>query len=160
MAHTKTARPAPSGGNRFFNRLVGGLLATPLGRLGGGLAMVRYKGRVSGQQRQLPVYLRPIEGGYLIRVGRAEQKNWWRNFRTAWPIEIAHHGRVIRGTGLAVSGETQQGRQMAADFFAANRSAARRAGLPRLKKGERQAPDAVAAAAAGMVFVVVTPKAA
>jgi hypothetical protein len=139
--------------NRFFARW----LASPLGGLSGGAVLVRYKGRVSGAQRQLPVYLRPIEGGYLIRVGGAEQKKWWRNFRSPWPIEIVRGGRTIEGTGLAVSGDTERGRQIAADFFAEHRSAARRAGLPKVAKGERHAAADVAAAAAGLVFVVVSP---
>jgi hypothetical protein len=153
----KIPAPAPHQQTRF-NRFFARWLASPLGGLSGGAALVRYEGRVSGESRQLPVYLRPIEGGYLIRVGRPEQKNWWRNFRSPWPIEIVHGKRVVQGTGRAVTGDTDEGRQMAADFFAVHRSAARRAGLPKVKKGERHSAKDVAAAAAGLVFVVVTPK--
>ncbi len=123
----------------------------------GGPVVIRYEGRVSGLPRQLPVNAWPIDGGYLIRVGTPERKTWWRNFRSAWPIEVLKRGRVIRGTGLAVMGDTERGRQIAAGYFSDHRGAAKRAGLPRLPKGERRAPDAVGAAAKDVVFMVVTP---
>jgi hypothetical protein len=160
MSQASKTPAVPPHSQTRFNRFFARWLASPLGALSGGAALVRYKGRVSGEARQLPVYVRAMEGGYFIRVGRAEQKNWWRNFRSPWPIEIVRGGHVVAGTGVVVAGDTDQGRRMAAGFFATHRSAARRAGLPKIKKGERHSAEAVAAAAAGLVFVVVTPKAA
>lgn len=159
MSQTTAAPKTPPVGQPRFSRFLARLLTSPFGALAGKTVLVRYTGRVTSQPRQLPVNCWPIEGGYLIRVGRPEQKRWWRNFKTPWPIEIVRRGRVIRGTGLAVMGETERGREIAADYFATHRGAARRAGMPKLPKGERQSPEAVAAAAAGMAFVVVTPQA-
>jgi hypothetical protein len=135
-------------------------LASPLGVLSGRVVLVRYVGRVSGQQRQLPVNCQRYENGYLIRVGRSEQKRWWRNFREPWPIEIVRKGRRIRGSGVVVLGSTGSGQRLAADYFAAHHGAARRAGLPRMHKGELPTPEALQTAAAQLVFVIVTPEAA
>jgi hypothetical protein len=141
-----------------FNRFMVRWLRSPLGVLSGGVVLVRYRGRVSGERRELPVQARRHLDGYLIRVGRPEQKTWWRNFREAWPIELVRGSRVVRGTAEVILGSSGAGERLAADYFAKHHGAARRAGLPRLDKGELPSPEALAAAAREMVFVVVTPE--
>jgi len=145
--------PRMSRFNRFFVRW----LASPLGFLSGGAVLVRYKGRVSGLERRLPVNLNTLGSEYLIYVGRAEQKTWWHNFRQPWPIELVRGPKVVKGSAVVVLGSSERGRQLAADYLAAHRGAAKRAGLPRLAKGERYGAEALAAAAPRIVFVVVTP---
>jgi hypothetical protein len=140
-----------------FNRFMARWLASPFGALSGRVVLVRYKGRVSGLPRQLPVNCEPFEGGYLIRVGRPETKSWWRNFTQPWPVELVRKGRRIQGAAVAVPGTTGRGQRIAAEYFATHRGAAKRAGLPRTPKGERPTPEAVQAGAAKLLFVVVTP---
>ncbi len=155
------ATPEPGGGPQSrFNRFMARWLASPLGALSGRVVLVRYIGRVSGLPRQLPVNCEPFENGYLIRVGKPEQKTWWRNFHSPWPIEIVRKGRRIRGSGVAVLGSTGSGQRLAADYFTTHHGAARRAGLPKMHKGELPTPEALQAAAATLVFIVVTPEAA
>jgi hypothetical protein len=144
-------------GDSGFNRFMVRFLKSPLGRLSGRVVLLRYVGRVSGITRELPVNCEPFEGAFLIRVGLWESKRWWRNFTSPWPVELAQGSRVIRGSGSVVLGTTGQGQRIAADYFANHHGAARRAGLPRLHKGELPTPEALQAAAATMVFVVVTP---
>jgi len=141
-----------------FNRFMARWLASPFGVLSGRVVLVRYTGRTSGLSRQLPVNCEPFEAGYLIRVGRPDQKNWWRNFTQPWPIELVRKGRRIRGSAVAVPGTTGSGQRIAAGYFATHRGAAKRAGLPKMHKGERPTPEALQAAAATLVFVVVTPE--
>lgn len=141
-----------------FNRFMVRWLRSPLGVLSGGVVLVRYAGRVTGRPRELPVNCSRYENGFLIRVGRPEQKTWWRNFREPWPIELVRGRRVVRGVGTVVLGSSGRGQRLAADYFAEHHGAARRAGLPRLDKGELPSPEALAAAAREMVFVVVTPE--
>lgn len=140
-----------------FNRFMARWLASPLGSLSGSVVLLRYAGRVSGLARQLPVNCEPFEGGYLIRVGRPEEKRWWRNFTSPWPIELVRKGRTIHGSAVVVSGTTGSGQRIAATYFATHHGAAKRAGLPKLRKGELPDPAALQAAAATLVFVVVTP---
>jgi hypothetical protein len=155
-AMTAPAVPAGMADSRF-NRFMVRFLKSPFGRLSGRVVLVRYVGRVSGITRQLPVNCERFEGSYLIRVGRPETKRWWRNFTVPSPVELVQGSRVIRGTGLVVLGTTGQGQRVAADYFATHHGAARRAGLPRLRRRELPTPEALQAAAATLVFVVVTP---
>ncbi len=151
---TKVPTPRPmSRFNRFFVRW----LASPIGFLSGRAMLVRYNGRVSGRQIRLPVNVARLEGEYLISVGHAERKIWWRNFISPWPIELVRGRRVIRGTAVVVPGSTGRGQEMASEFFATHHGAARRAGLPRFWKGEAVTPEQLTAAAATKTFVVVTP---
>jgi hypothetical protein len=151
-----TAGPEPARTQSRFNRFFARWLASPLGGLSGRAVLVRYTGRVSGQPRRLPVNCGPHENGYLIRVGRPEQKRWWRNFTSPWPIELVKGRRVIHGTAVAVPGNTERGLEIATGYFTTHHGAAKRAGLPRLHKGEQATPEALRAAAATLVFVVVT----
>ena len=155
-----TTVPAPSAssaGPSGFNRFMIRWLASPFGVLSGKVCLVRYAGRSSGLQRQLPVNCEPFDGKYLIRVGKPENKTWWRNFRTPWPVVLVRKGRRISGSGSIMLGETGAGQRMAADYFERHHGAARRAGLPRMHKGEQRTPEALQAAAAKMLFVVITP---
>jgi hypothetical protein len=153
---TPSAAPASTRQSRF-NRFIARWLSSPCGVLSGRAVLVRYVGRVSGQQRQLPVNSQKFDNGFLIRVGRPESKKWWRNFRSPWPIEIVRKGRRIRGSAVVVLGSTGRGQRLAADYFSAHHGAARRAGLPRMHKGELPTPEALQTAAAQLVFVLVTP---
>ena len=155
---TKTPAGGTVARQSRFNRFMARWLASPFGVLSGRVVLVRYTGRTSGLPRQLPVNCEPFEGGYLIRVGRPEQKNWWRNFTSPWPVELVRKGRRIRGSAVAVPGTTGSGQRIAADYFATHHGAAKRAGLPRMHKGELPTPEALQAAAATLVFVVVTPE--
>jgi len=153
---SSTAGPAAAGPSRF-GRFMGRFLKSPFGGMSGRVMLVTYQGRVSGLTRELPVNCEPYEDGYLIRVGLPESKTWWRNFRSPWPIRLIRGRRAIDGTAVAVLGSTGRGQHIAADYFAAHHGAARRAGLPGLHKGEVPTPEALQAAAATMVFIVVTP---
>ena len=155
---TKTPAGGTVARQSRFNRFMTWWLVSPFGALSGRVVLVRYTGRVSGLPRRLPVNCEPLEGGYLIRVGWPEQKSWWHNFTQPWPIELVRKGRRIRGTAVAVPGTTGRGQRIAADYFATHRGAAKRAGLPKMHKGELPTPEALQAAAATLVFVVVTPE--
>lgn len=156
------ATSSPAGGTvarqSRFNGIMVRWLASPFGALSGRVVLVRYTGRTSGLSRQLPVNCEPFEAGYLIRVGGPDQKNWWRNFSQPWPIELVRKGRRIRGSAVAVPGTTGRGQRIAAGYFATHHGAAKRAGLPKMHKGELPTPEALQAAAATLVFVVVTPE--
>ena len=140
--------------NRFFVRW----LSSPLGFLSGRAVLVRYVGRVSGNRYRLPVNAEPYEGGILIKVGKPETKTWWRNFKSPWPLELVRGPRVVRGSGVVIPGGTGRGQRIAAAYFAGHHGAAKRAGLPRLRDGEPPTPDQLQAAAASLMFIVVTPE--
>ena len=140
-----------------FHRFMVRWLASPFGALSGRAVLLRYTGRISGLPRRLPVNAERFEGGYLIRVGKPERKKWWRNFRSPWPMEVVRKGRRIHGSAVAIPGTTGNGQRIAAEYFTCHHGAARRAGLPKLHKGELPSPEELQAAAAQVVFVLVTP---
>jgi hypothetical protein len=152
---SSTSAKRASGFDRFMARF----LTSPFGSLASGLVLVRYVGRTSGLKRQLPVGCSVCDEGYVIVVGRPEQKTWWRNFLEPQPIQLVRGRSTVAGTGVVVLGSTGRGQRLAADWFAAHRGAARRAGLPGVANGEAATPEALQAAAAPMVFVFVTPAA-
>ena len=153
---TQTTSPVAT--QTRFNRFMARWLESPLGFMSGRVVLVRYVGRASGCPRRLPVNCETFEDGYLIRVGRPEQKTWWRNFTSPYPIELVRHGRLIRGSAVVVSGTTGSGQRIAAEYFATHHGAAKRAGLPKMHKGELPTPEALQAAAAQLMFVVVSPR--
>jgi hypothetical protein len=146
---------APASRQSGFNKFMSAWLDSPLGFLAGSVVLIKYTGRVSGRARRLPVNCELFENGFLIRVGKPEEKTWWRNFRQPWPIEIVRKGRRIRGSAVVALGSTGTGQRVAAEYFVKHRGAAKRAGLPNLHRGELPTPEQLQAAAGSMVFVIV-----
>lgn len=148
--HTRRRQPA-------FNPLVVWLLQSRFhGLASGGLAVVRYRGRLTGVERAFPVQYATAGQEFVILVGRADQKTWWRSFRIPWPITLVHRGVRVAGTGMVVHGDTDEGHRLAATYFARFPRAGRPAGLL-VRRGESLDPGAVSAAAAGLTFVRVSP---
>ena len=76
--------------NGVANRVVIAVLSRRSGRrLGRRLAVVEYQGRRSGRQVRLVTLYRTDGQTVQIRVGMAQRKTWWRNFRTAHPVRLA-----------------------------------------------------------------------
>jgi hypothetical protein len=148
--HTRRRQPA-------FNPLVVWLLQSRFhGLASGSLAVVRYRGRVTGIERAFPVQYTTAGKEFVILVGRANQKTWWRSFRTPWPITLVHRGVRVAGTEVVVHGDTDEGHRLAATYFARFPRAGRPTGLL-VRRGESLDPGAVSAAAAGLTLVRVSP---
>lgn len=79
--------------------------------------IVRYLGRRTGLPRSCPVRVARIDGGYVIRVGRPEERRWWRNFMSPWPVTLCEGDRIIHGTGVAVGGASEEGTRLAGAYF-------------------------------------------
>ena len=80
--------------NGVANRVVIAVLSRRSGRrLGRRLAVVEYQGRRSGRQVRLVTLYRTDGQTVRIRVGMAQRKTWWRNFRTAHPVRLRLAGR-------------------------------------------------------------------
>ena len=78
---------------------------------------VRYLGRRTGLPRSCRVRVARVDGSFVIRVGRPEEKRWWRNFMSPWPVALYHAGRLIHGTGVAVGGASEEGARLAGAYF-------------------------------------------
>jgi K+-sensing histidine kinase KdpD len=89
--------------NRIANPVLRRLLRGRLGaRLGRRLAVLRYRGRRTGDSHELIVqYAR--EGDVVSIVpGQAERKRWWRNMTEPWPVELWLAGVHVPGTARVV----------------------------------------------------------
>ncbi len=81
------------------NRCVLALLRSPAhALLDPGLCELWYRARRSGTQVALPVMYAETAGGRLVvLVGNAPDKTWWRNFRSAGPVQVRRGGVVRPG---------------------------------------------------------------
>jgi len=159
MSASQPTVPAPTAPHR--QPAINGLLAAILRSRFHGLAsrenlLVSYRGRRTGLVHELPVRYAVTDRGYVVRVGRPEAKRWWRNFTEPWPLTVVVRGSSIAATGHVVKGESDEGIELAASFFARYRGSARHQGL-RIRKGETPSREDVRRAAAGLLFLSVTP---
>jgi hypothetical protein len=81
-----------------INRMVLGLLRSPLhGLLDPGICELRYRGRRTGRAVALPVIYARHGDGYVVVVGGAPDKLWWRNFTDPRPVQVRQGGRLRAG---------------------------------------------------------------
>jgi hypothetical protein len=157
-----TSQPTPPAPTAAYRQpAINGVLASILRSRYHGLAskanlLISYRGRRTGLLHELPVRYAAAGRGYVVLIGRAEAKRWWRNFIEAWPLTVVVRGRSIRATGRVVHGESGAGTALASAFFARYRGSARHHGL-RIRKGEVASLEDVRRAAAGLLFLEVLP---
>jgi hypothetical protein len=89
--------------NRLANPVLGPLLRGPLGRrLGRRLAVLRYRGRRTGQVHELVVQYVRHNNQVWIMPGHAEQKRWWRNMLDPQPVDVWLAGSHLTGVARVV----------------------------------------------------------
>ena len=95
--------------NHIANPLLRPLLRGPLGgRWGGRQAVLRYRGRHTGETRELVVqYVRDGDRVWIL-PGQPDRKRWWRNMREPLPVELWLAGQNVHGVARVVTdGEAQ-----------------------------------------------------
>lgn len=91
--------------NRVVNPVLRPMLRGRLGRqLGGHLAVVRYRGRRTGNAYELVAQYARDGSTVWILPGSPELKTWWRNFRDAADIELWLAGQHLHGQARAIEG--------------------------------------------------------
>jgi hypothetical protein len=82
-----------------FNRIVLGLLRSPAhGLLDPGMCELRYQGRRTGHRVALPVLYARHGEQFVVVVGDAPHKQWWRNFIHSAPVQVRRAGQIRTGT--------------------------------------------------------------
>jgi hypothetical protein len=98
--------------SNFFTRLndpIALLLKSPLRfLLDRQLMLVTVTGRKSGKTFTIPVGYQRKNDHILVLVSRASTKQWWRNYRTPWPIIVHSRGRTTQGTAVLVAPEAPE----------------------------------------------------
>ncbi|MGW4770898.1 hypothetical protein ACWEO2_23010 [Nocardia sp. NPDC004278] len=87
--------------------------------LGNNLCQLRYQARLSGRHIALPVSYARMGDSVVVRVGRADTKTWWRNFRTPRPLSVLLDGRWHRSTGHVAQPDSLEHEEAAAVYQAA-----------------------------------------
>jgi deazaflavin-dependent oxidoreductase (nitroreductase family) len=70
--------------------------------LSGSAIELRYTGRRSGRQYELPVQYAGAGDHLVVRPQRWQHATWWRNFRTPQPVTVRLAGRLREGTARVV----------------------------------------------------------
>ncbi len=87
-----------------LNDMVLGLLRSPLHAvLDPGICELRYRGRRTGRTVALPVIYAEHGDAYVVLVGDAPDKRWWRNFTGPRPVEVRRAGHLRAGTCRVVA---------------------------------------------------------
>jgi hypothetical protein len=95
--------------NHTGNRIVRGLLRSPLHRLvSGRLALITVTGRRSGREFTFPVAYSQEGDRVTIGVEWPERKVWWRNLRDGAPVRMRLRGAERTGHARA-QGEPRTG---------------------------------------------------
>lgn len=98
-----------------FNPVVAMLLLSPAsGLLAANLLLVRYRGRRTGRELELPVGYVRDGARFLVIVGAAEHKTWRRNFSTPQPVELVLRRDHVSATARLLSVGSQEAVEAAA----------------------------------------------
>ncbi len=101
-----------------FNPWVIRLLRSPFHWLmSPGLTLVTFTGRKSGRQYTTPVGYHRFDDVVVIMVSDADNRQWWRNFRQAAPIELTLRGRSVKGIAEVLTTDSQEFKQRAEACF-------------------------------------------
>jgi F420H(2)-dependent quinone reductase len=101
--------------NHLANPVLKALLRSAAGRrMGRHLAVLRYRGRRTGQQHELVVQYARDGQHVWVMPGQPDRKNWWRNLGEPSTIEARlaghdYHGRAVALDGREYPDDVQRG---------------------------------------------------
>ena len=130
--------------NHLVNPILRPLLRSRIGRhFGRRLGVLRYRGRRTGQQRDLVVQCARDGGKAWVMPGQADNKTWWHNLRQPSEVELRLagedlHGRAVALDGRAVPDEVRRG---LANYLEQLPRARNTLGRSRIIQRKRQSPQ-------------------
>jgi deazaflavin-dependent oxidoreductase (nitroreductase family) len=105
-----------------LNPMVSAILQSPLHwLLSPGLMLITVTGRKSGRRYTIPVGYHDAGDAIVVMVGEAPSKQWWRNYRTAGPIEVQVRRRWLQGQALVLPPDSLEFRERADASFRRSR---------------------------------------
>jgi len=92
-----------------LNGAVAWILRSPFhGLLSRGLMLITVTGRRSGRRYQIPVGYQHAGTAITVLVSKPGRKRWWRNYRSAAPVELLVRGERLRGEARVVPADTPE----------------------------------------------------
>ena len=82
-----------------------------------GLMLITVTGRKTGRRYTIPVGYHQVADAIVILVSDAPSKTWWRNFRSAAPIELWLHGTRRHGHARVLPPGSEEFRRRADASF-------------------------------------------
>ena len=82
--------------------------------LSAGLMLITVTGRKTGRRYTIPVGYHQVADAVVIMIADAPSKTWWRNYRTAGPIELCLRGRRYEGRAQVLPPDASEFRERAA----------------------------------------------
>jgi hypothetical protein len=67
------------------------------------LVLMRFTGRKSGKTFVTPVGYTAFDDTVVITLTETHNRNWWRNFREPWPMEIKLKGQWLQGEAVWIA---------------------------------------------------------
>lgn len=94
--------------NHLANPILRPLLHSPAGhRLGWRIALIRYPGRRTGRQYELPVQYACDGARIWILPGSPERKTWWRNLCDGADVDLVLAGHLLHGHAMVIDQKRQ-----------------------------------------------------
>ena len=92
----------------FANTAVEKILRSPAHpMLSGSTVLIRYTGNHTGTQYTLPVQYADAHHGFVVMVGDADTKTWWRNFTDMGQVQVLLKGTWVPMTAHALRGDDE-----------------------------------------------------
>lgn len=67
------------------------------------LVMLKFKGRKSGKEFVTPVGYSKFGDTFFIALTETHNRQWWRNYIEAWPMELQHKGKWCSGVAIVLT---------------------------------------------------------
>jgi hypothetical protein len=126
MSEEKSGGPFYAKILKRLNPALRWLLRSPLhGLLSGQLCLVRYEGRRSGRQIEIPVGYQDVGDAIVVMISHAPSRLWWRNFLEPRPATLTIRGRARALEGVWLEPGSEAFRERAEQTFRRSRLTAR-----------------------------------
>ncbi|RMF12225.1 MAG: DUF385 domain-containing protein [Candidatus Dadabacteria bacterium] len=66
------------------------------------VGLLQYSGRKSGRRYETPVAWHRVGDAVVIALTERQGRNWWRNYRTPWPLSLQAGRNTIHGVAVAL----------------------------------------------------------
>lgn len=143
----------------FYRYLVNPIIRTVLkspchGLVSGNIAIVHFKGRVSGRELSTPISF--MQEGNTVRLLSSQNTNWWKNLRGgSIPVEMEIKGQHSSGIAHVMEGDSETMRDHLRKFLRAVPRDAIIYGL-KLDRDKQLIEDGIDAKLANIVVVAIT----